>query len=109
MGKRFLAAHFVNGGHEETHGCNYLLATDVEMTTVQGYRSTSWAAGYGDYVHKPDLSTLRRAAWLPGTAMVICDVQGHHCEPVAHAPRTVLRRLGFRTVAIGAGIVELAR
>ena len=49
MGKRFLAAHFVNGGHEETHGCNYLLATDIEMTTVQGYRSTSWAAGYGDY------------------------------------------------------------
>ncbi len=101
MGKRFHAAHFVTAGHEETHGCNYLLATDIEMTTVQGYASTSWAAGYGDYVHKPDLSTLRRAAWLPGTAMVMCDVLDHHGHEVAHAPRTVLKRQVERARALG--------
>jgi glutamine synthetase len=102
MGKRFHAAHFVNGGHEETHGCNYLLATDIEMNTVQGYKATSWAAGYGDYVHKPDLSTLRRVPWLPGTAMVMCDLLDHHThQEVPHAPRSVLKRQIARARAMG--------
>jgi glutamine synthetase len=102
MGKRFHAQHFVDGGYEETHGCNYLLATDIEMNTVQGYKATSWAAGYGDYVHKPDLSTLRRVPWLPGTAMVMCDVLDHHThEEVPHAPRTVLKRQIARARAMG--------
>lgn len=102
MGKRFHAAHFVNGGYVETHGCNYLLATDLEMTTVQGYKSTSWASGYGDYVHKPDLSTLRLVPWLPGTAMVMCDLLDHHThEEVAIAPRTILKRQIARARAMG--------
>ncbi|MEC8197709.1 MAG: glutamine synthetase, partial [Pseudomonadota bacterium] len=58
MGKRFVAQHFVDSAWEETHCCNYLLATDLEMHTVEGYASTSWSAGYGDYIMKPDLSTL---------------------------------------------------
>ena len=102
MGKRFHAAHFVDGGYEETHGCNYLLATDMEMFTVPGYRSTSWAAGYGDYVHKPDLSTLRRVPWLPATVMVMCDVLDHHThEEVAIAPRSILKRQVARARALG--------
>ena len=102
MGKRFHARHFVDGGYEETHGCNYLLATDLEMNTVQGYAATSWQAGYGDYVHKPDLSTLRRVPWLPGTAMVMCDVLDHHThDEIAHAPRTVLKRQIARAKAAG--------
>ncbi len=64
MGKRFQAEYFVESAYEETHSCNYLLATDMEMETVSGYKSTSWEAGYGDYVMKPDLSTLRR---IPGS------------------------------------------
>ena len=59
QGKRFVAQHFVDTAWEETHCCNYLLATDLEMWTVEGYESTSWRAGYGDYMMKPDLSTLR--------------------------------------------------
>ncbi len=102
MGKRFHAAHFVEGGHRETHGCNYLLATDLEMVTVQGYKATGWTAGYGDYVHRPDLSTLRRVPWLDGTAMVMCDVLDHHThEEVPHAPRTVLKRQIARARALG--------
>ena len=100
MGKRFHAAHFVNGGHEETHGCNYLFATDIEMNTVQGYKATSWAAGYGDYVHKPDLTTLRRCGWLPGTAMVMCDVLDHHGHAVAHSPRAILKAQVARARAL---------
>ena len=102
MGKRFHAAHFVAGGYEETHGCNYLLATDIEMNTVQGYKATNWAAGYGDYVHKPDLSTLRLVPWMPGTAMVMCDVLDHHTyQPVPHSPRAVLKRQIARASALG--------
>ncbi|EYD76090.1 glutamine synthetase family protein [Rubellimicrobium mesophilum DSM 19309] len=101
MGKRFHAQHFLDSGHEETHGCNYLLALDVEMTTVPGYKSASWEKGYGDFVHKPDLSTLRRVPWLPGTAMVMADVLDHHGEPVAHAPRSVLKRQVDRARALG--------
>lgn len=92
MGKRFQAEFFLESAHEETHACNYLLATDLEMETVPGYRATSWAAGYGDHVMKPDLATLRRTPWLPGTALVLADVLDHHHEPVAHAPRAILKR-----------------
>ena len=93
MGKRFLAQHFVDGGWEETHCCNYLLATDLEMATPDGYASTSWQSGYGDYVMKPDLDTLRTVPWLDGTVMVLCDVLDHHThEPISHAPRAVLKK-----------------
>ena len=86
MGKRFLAQHFVNGGWEETHCCNYLLATDFEMATPDGYASTSWKSGYGDYVMKPDLTTLRNVPWLEATVMVLCDVLDHdNHDPVAHS------------------------
>ena len=70
MGKRFHAQHFIDSAWEETHCCNYLLATDLEMATPDGYASTSWEAGYGDYVMKPDLGTIRPVPWLEGTAMV---------------------------------------
>lgn len=102
MGKRFQAEFFLDSAHEETHSCNYLLATDAEMETVPGYRATSWAAGYGDYVMKPDLATLRRIPWLPGTALVLCNVlDHHHREPVAHSPRAILRRQVARLADMG--------
>ena len=78
---------FVDGGYEETHGCNYLLGVDIEMEPVPGYKATSWEKGYGDFVLKPDLATLRRTPWLPGTALVLCDVLDHHThEDVPHSP-----------------------
>ena len=93
MGKRFHAEEFVETAHHETHCCNYLLATDLEMATPDGYAATSWRQGYGDYVMKPDLSTLRPMPWLEGTAMVLCDVlDHHHHEPVPHSPREILKR-----------------
>ena len=92
-GKRFRAEHFVSTAWEETHCCDYLLATDIEMETVEGYASSGWSTGYGDYVMKPDLATLRRVPWLEGTALVLCDVLDHHDHsPVCHAPRQVLKQ-----------------
>ncbi|MFN4057512.1 MAG: glutamine synthetase family protein [Roseinatronobacter sp.] len=102
MGKRFHAAHFLKGGWEETHCCNYLLAVDMEMWTVPGYASASWEKGYGDYVMKPDLPTLRRVPWAPGAALVLCDLLDHHThEDVPQSPRAVLKRQVARARAMG--------
>ena len=102
MGKRFHAEAFLEGGFEETHCCNYLLATDLEMATPDGYVSTSWERGYGDYVMKPDLETLRPVPWLDGTAMVLCDILDHHShEAVPHAPRAILKKQVERAAAMG--------
>ena len=102
MGKRFQAEFFCDSAWEETHSCNYLLATDQEMDTVEGYAATSWAAGYGDYTMKPDMDTLRRIPWLDGTALVLCDVLDHHThEDVLHSPRAVLKRQTARLADMG--------
>jgi glutamine synthetase len=92
MGKRFHAVNFVESSFRETHCCNYLLATDLEMATPAGYASTSWEHGYGDYVMAPDLTTIRLLPWLEGTAMVLCDILDHHThKPVPHSPREILK------------------
>lgn len=102
MGKRFVAQHFVETAWQETHCCNYLLATDLEMATPDGYASTSWSSGYGDYVMKPDLDTIRLVPWLEGTAMVLCDILDHHSHAaIAHAPRQVLKTQLARLKAMG--------
>lgn len=102
MGKRFHAAFFCDGGHKETHCCNYLLAVDMEMNTVPGYKSTGWEKGYGDYVLRPDMSTLRLVPWLPGTALVLGDLLDHHShEEVDVSPRAILKRQVARARAMG--------
>ncbi len=92
VGKRFHAAYFAEHAHEETHACNYLLANDIDMEPVPGYAATNWEKGYGDFVLKPDMKTLRRIPWLEATALVLCDVVDHHGEPVPHGPRAMLKR-----------------
>lgn len=102
MGKRFVAKHFIDSAWQETHCCNYLLATDLEMATPEGYAATSWQSGYGDYVMKPDLATLRPMPWLDGTVMVLCDVLDHATHaPVPHSPRAILKRQIERVAALG--------
>jgi glutamine synthetase len=102
MGKRMIGDFFVESAWEETHCCNYVLANDIEMLTVDGYKSTSWEAGYGDYVMKPDLDTLRRIPWLECTALVICDLLDHHTHAeVPHSPRAILKRQIKRLEAMG--------
>ena len=93
VGKRFLASFFVESAHGETHGCNYLLANDIDMEPVPGYKAANWSKGYGDFVMKPDMSTLRRIPWLEKTALVLCDVQDHHTHAdLPHSPRAILRK-----------------
>ena len=102
IGKRFQAEYFLDGAHEETHGCDYLLANDIDMEPVPGYAAANWEKGYGDFVMKPDLATLRRIPWLPATALVLCDVvDHHHHDPIPHSPRGMLRNQVARLAAMG--------
>ena len=92
-GKRFHAQFFVDGGYEETHACNYLLGVDIEMEPVPGYKAIGWEKGYGDFVLKPDMSTMIRTPWMPGSALVLCDVLDHHThQDVPHSPRAILKK-----------------
>ncbi|ANE83087.1 glutamine synthetase [Mycobacterium adipatum] len=107
-GKRVSARLFVE--EVAAHGaecCNYLLAVDVDMNTVDGYAMSSWETGYGDMVMTPDFSTLRRLPWLPGSALVMADLSFTDGRPVAVAPRTILRtqldRLAERGLAAFVG------
>lgn len=107
-GKRVSARLFAE--EVASHGaecCNYLLAVDVEMNTVDGYAMSSWGSGYGDMVMAPDLSTLRLIPWLPGTALVMADLHWVGGGPVIASPRAILRtqldRLAQRGLAAFVG------
>ncbi|MET3898723.1 glutamine synthetase [Devosia sp. UYZn731] len=102
MGKRLQAEFFLETAHDETHGCDYLLADDIDMEPVPGYEAANWAKGYGDFVLKPDLTTLMKATWLEGTALVLCDLSDHHHhKPIPHSPRAILKRQIERLAAMG--------
>jgi glutamine synthetase len=93
QGKRMHAGFFVD--EVVAHGaeaCNYLLAVDVEMNTVDGYAMSSWDSGYGDFMLTPDLDTLMTVPWQEGTAVCLADVRRHDGTDVVASPRQVLRR-----------------
>jgi glutamine synthetase len=92
QGKRLTATHFLDEVLPHgAEGCNYLLATDVEMNTVPGYAISSWELGYGDFMMIPDLDTLRLIPWLEGTAFCLADVTWDNGNPVVESPRRILR------------------
>ena len=93
VGKRVTADFFTS--HVAEHGieaCDYLLAVDVDMNPLPGYRFANWDTGYGDVVCRPDYATARRIPWLEGTAFVICDLTDEDGAPVEVSPRQILRR-----------------
>jgi len=106
-GKRMSGEYFIEEVAEHyAEGCNYLLAVDIEMNTVAGYAMSSWERGYGDFVLKPDLATLRRLPWLPATALVLADLTWLDGSPVVASPRQILRAQTARLA--GRGWVALA-
>src|SRR5579863_7780330 len=93
QGKRCSARYFLEEVvPNAAEACNYLLAVDVDMRTVEGYSMSSWERGYGDFVMRPDLATLRLVPWNAGTALVLCDLEWGDGTPVEQSPRQVLRR-----------------
>lgn len=102
QGKRFAASFFLDEVLEHgTEGCNYLLAVDTDMNTVDGFAMSSWSNGYGDFAMHPDLATLRRIPWNEGTALVMADLAWEDGTPVVAAPRQILRRQLERLAAHG--------
>ncbi len=90
-----------------TEGCNYLLAVDVDMNTVDGYAISSWERGYGDMMFDLDLSTLRRTPGQPYSATVQCDLSWlDGSGMVRQSPRSVLKAQA--DAAADLGFVALA-
>src|SRR5579863_7512524 len=107
-GKRLSAEFFLEEVAEHfSEGCNYLLAVDVDMNTVDGYAMSSWERGYGDFVLVPDMATLRRVPWQEATALVVADLTWLDGTPVAASPRQILQaqiaRLASRGLTALAG------
>jgi glutamine synthetase len=93
QGKRLSGEFFLDEVLEHySEGCNYLLAVDTDMNTVDGYQMSSWERGYGDFVMRPDLATLRRIPWHEGTALVLSDLVWLDETPVVASPRQILRQ-----------------
>ena len=93
QGKRCHAPYFLaEVVPNAAEGCNYLLAVDVDMNTVGGYAMSSWDRGYGDFVMRPDMETMRLIPWQPGTALVLADLEWADGAPVVASPRQILRR-----------------
>jgi glutamine synthetase len=101
-GKRLSAEFFLEEVAEHySEGCNYLLAVDVDMNTVDGYAMSSWDRGYGDFVMVPDMSTLRRLPWQPGSVLVIADLTWLDGAPVVASPRQILAAQTARLASRG--------
>lgn len=102
QGKRMHAAYFIDTVLQNgTEGCNYLLAVDIDMNTVDGYAISSWSTGYGDMEFVLDLDTLRLVPWVPATAMVQCDLRWIGAGPVEQSPRQVLQLQTARAADAG--------
>jgi glutamine synthetase len=92
QGKRLHGQYFLDVALEAgTEGCNYLLAVDIDMNTVDGYAISSWEKGYGDMEFVPDYDTIRLLPHLPGSVLVQCDLVWLDHAPVPESPRTILK------------------
>ena len=91
IGKRIHAPFYLEEvASHGVHACDYLLACDMEMDPTPGYAFTSWEKGYGDFHMSPDTGTLREAAWLDRSAIVLCDL----LDEGTGEPRSEERRVG---------------
>lgn len=103
LGKRLDAAFFLEQvDSAAVHACDYLLTADMNMEPVPGYRFANWERGYGDFHLAADLATLRTAAWLDKTALVLADVVAPDTHAlVAQAPRSILKHQIRRAAELG--------
>ncbi|MGH3421586.1 MAG: glutamine synthetase family protein, partial [Streptosporangiaceae bacterium] len=102
QGKRVSAEFFLDEVAEHhAEGCNYLLAVDIEMNTVDGFAMSSWERGYGDFVLVPDLGTLRHLPWHEASALILADLAWTDGTPVVASPRQVLKAQTGRLAARG--------
>src|SRR6202171_6038756 len=102
VGKRLTGRHFLESALPHgAESCEYLLATDIDMSPQQGYGLAGWNRGFGDFQLKPDLATLRLVPWQPGCALVLADAFDEEGEAIEVSPRQILRRQLDRLQARG--------
>jgi glutamine synthetase len=102
MGKRVQGQAYLNGAIDHgAHFCTYLLGTDIEMNTPEGYQLMNWETGYGDWIADPVWSTLRVIPWLDKTALVLSDTVDHHGDEIPVSPRTMLKKVVAKAAGMG--------
>ncbi len=103
VGKRVQAEAFLNGVVDHgAHFCTYLLGTDMDMATPEGFALMNWETGYGDWVAEPVWDTLRVLPWLEKTALVLADAtDGETGAEIPVSPRTILKRQVQRAADMG--------
>src|SRR6202162_5020822 len=95
MGKRVQGQAFLNGAIDHgAHFCTYLLGTDMEMNTPDGFQLMNWETGYGDWIADPVWDTTRVVPWLEKTALVLSDTIDHPGHEIGGSPRTIRKREG---------------
>ena len=106
MGKRVQAQAFLAGVIDHgAHFCTYLLGTDMEMNTPEGFALMNWETGYGDWIAEPVWDTLRVLPWLEKTAIVLGDTytEEEH-EEIPVSPRTILKKQVAKAAAMGLSV-----
>src|SRR5512135_713314 len=103
VGKRVQAQAFLNGVIDHgAHFCTYLLGTDMEMNTPDGFALMNWETGYGDWIASPVWDTLRILPWLERTALVLADATDEETGlEIPIAPRTLLKRQVAKATDMG--------
>ncbi len=103
MGKRVQAEAFLKGVVDHgIHFCTYLLGTDMEMNTPDGYKLMNWETGYGDWIGREVWETTRVLPWLESTAIVLCDaIDEETGQEIPVSPRTMLKRQVARASELG--------
>ena len=94
IGKRVQGQAFLDGVISHgAHFCTYLLGTDMEMNTPEGFKLMNWETGYGDWVAEPSGTSSAFSPGSPGTAMVLADaVDEETGKEIPVSPRTILKR-----------------
>jgi glutamine synthetase len=103
MGKRVQGEAFLKGVVDHgIHFCTYLLGTDMEMNTPDGFKLMNWETGYGDWIGREVWETTRVLPWLESTAIVLCDAIDEETGlEIPVSPRTILKRQVERATGLG--------
>jgi glutamine synthetase len=103
MGKRVQGQAFLDGVIDHgAHFCTYLLGTDMEMSTPDGFALMNWETGYGDWIASPVWDSVRVLPWLDRTALVLSDtIDEETHEEIPISPRTILKGQVERAGSMG--------
>jgi glutamine synthetase len=104
FGRRLPARRFLADPSQGVDICTCVFVWDIAEDPGGDVPFAGPHTGWNDLVLTPDLTTLRPYPGVEGTAICLADVRDEHGEPLAMAPRTMLRRQVERASALGFGV-----